>query len=128
MLRLRMIPWGRIPLKRVVQLNAHKAAAYRYLGATCLRQGRCVEAIPSLENPVLLDPKNTDALAMLDRSLVLAGRPADAAGPLEQHLRPDPATPPVASIWRRPTAPWTATLKRFDTCPPIYELYPMIST
>ena len=121
MLRLRMIPWGRIALivagvmlvgvvaagawmglveahlglgqaacflelhaeaetalKRLIELNPRKAPAYSYLGAICFQQAGYVEAIPSLENAVLLDPNDADPWAMLGRCLVLLGRPADA--------------------------------------------------
>ena len=63
------------PLKRIIALNSRQAPAHRYLGATCFRQYRYVAAIPSLENAALLDPHDTEGLAMLGRSLVLAGRP-----------------------------------------------------
>lgn len=63
------------PLKPIIALNSHQAPAHSYLGASCFRQYRYVAAIPSLENAALLDPHDTEGLAMLGRSLVLTGRP-----------------------------------------------------
>jgi len=76
-----------------LQINSEDAASEYELGEMARVARQWNEAIEHFGRAVKIDPGFPDALVGLGKSLVSAGRPADAVAPLENAVRLDPADP-----------------------------------
>lgn len=84
---------ARQEFEKELQINSNDASSEYELGEMARVARQWNDAIEHFGRAVKIDPGFPDALVGLGKSLVSAGRPADAVAPLQNAVRLDPADP-----------------------------------